>query len=225
MTAASTRRGSRLFAEFLGTCLLVATVVGSGIMADRLAAGNIAVALLANTLATAAALVVLIALLGPISGAHFNPWVTLAERAGGRLTTADTGSYIVLQVLGGLCGTVLANVMFDLPAISASTHVRTGLGNWLGEFVATAGLLIAVRGVSRPNAVPAPFLIAAWITAAYWFTASTSFANLAVTIARACTDTFAGIRPADVPGFAVAQLLGATAGVGAARVLWPDTGD
>ncbi len=211
----------KILAEAIGTALLVATVVGSGIMAERLAGGNVAVALLANTLATAATLVTLIAVLGPVSGAHFNPWVTLAALWQRDLPFASALGYIVAQVLGGLTGTALANLMFDLPAFTPSTHVRTGTGQWLGEFLATFGLLLVIRGVVRQRPAAAPWVIAAWITAAYWFTSSTSFANIAVTFARAWSDTFAGIRLVDVPGFAIAQGLGMVGGVWVGRRLWP----
>ncbi len=208
-------------AEALGTGLLVATVIGSGIMAERLAGGNVAVALLANTLATAAVLVTLIAVLGPVSGAHFNPWVTLSALWQGDLSRSSASAYILAQFAGGVLGAVLANLMFDLPAITPSTHVRTGMGQWLGEFTATFGLLIVIRGIVRERASAAPWVIAGWITAAYWFTSSTSFANVAVTFARAWSDTFAGIRLVDVPGFAGAQLLGTIGGVWVGKKLWP----
>ena len=211
----------KVLAEAIGTALLVATVVGSGIMGERLAGGNIAVALLANTLASAAALVTLIAVLGPVSGAHFNPWVTLSALWNRDLSRNLAIAYIAAQVVGGVLGTVLANLMFDLPAITPSTHIRTGSGQWLGEFTATFGLLLVIRGIVRERASAAPWVIAAWITAAYWFTSSTSFANVAVTFARAWTDTFAGIRLQDVPGFALAQVSGAICGVWVGKILWP----
>jgi len=211
----------KILAEALGTALLVATVVGSGIMAQRLAGGNVAVALLANTLATAAALVTLIAVLGPVSGAHFNPWVTLAALWNGELPLPLALGFGAAQFLGGLGGAALANLMFDLPAFTPSSHVRTGSGQWLGEFTATFGLLIVIRGIVRQRPAAAPWVIAGWITAAYWFTSSTSFANVAVTFARAFSDTFAGIRPVDVPGFAVAQGLGTIGGIWVGKRLWP----
>ena len=211
----------KILAEAIGTALLVATVVGSGIMADRLSGGNVAVALLANTLATAAALLTLIAVLGPVSGAHFNPWVTLCALWNGEMTLAQASRFIVAQMLGGVAGTVLANLMFDLPAISHATHARTGFGQWLGEFTATFGLIVVIRGIVRQRPSAAPWAIAAWITAAYWFTSSTSFANVAVTFARAWSDTFAGIRLVDVPAFAVAQGCGVVAGALVGRKLWP----
>ncbi len=199
----------RLFAEALGSLLLAATVIGSGIMAQRLAGGNAAVALLANTGATVAVLATLIAVLGPVSGAHFNPAVTLVEALRRRIPWAEAGGYALLQVLGCGAGAVVAHAMFELPLIQASTHARSGAGQWLAEFVATFGLLLVVLGNRRPR--DAPWVIAAWIGAAYWFTASTSFANPAITLARSLSDTFAGIRPRDVPPFMVAQLIGALA--------------
>lgn len=209
------RRGA---AEAIGSVLLAATVIGSGIMGQRLADGNAAVALLANTAATVAVLAALIALLGPISGAHFNPVVSVTELLRRRLAAADTVVYIVLQVLGCCVGAVLAHAMFDLPLIQASTHARTGVAQWLAETVATFGLMFVVIGHRR--AVDAPWMVAAWIGAAYWFTASTSFANPAITIARCLTDTFAGIRPADVPGFVLAQCAGAALSLIVARWLF-----
>lgn len=199
----------RLAAEGLGTAMLLASVVGSGIMADRLGAGNVGLALLCNSLATGCGLIALILTFGPVSGAHFNPAVTLSDAASGGTAWRDVPAYLVAQVLGGTCGVAVANVMFELPAFTASAHVRTGVAQWLAEFVATFGLLSTILGVSRRTPAATPFAVAAYVVAAYWFTASTSFANPAVTIARALTDTFAGIRPSDVPGFVVAQLLGA----------------
>lgn len=210
----------RCAAEALGTALLVATVVGSGIMAERLAAGNTAVALLANTLATGAALAVLILVFGPVSGAHFNPAVTLFERLGERTTTRNAFAYVVAQLAGGVAGTLLANLMFSLPAVALSTHARSGPGQWLGEFVATFGLLLTIAGVSRGRPAAIPFAVAGWIVAAYWFTSSTSFANPAVTLARTLSDTFAGIRPADAPAFVVAQLLAVPAAGAASALLF-----
>jgi glycerol uptake facilitator-like aquaporin len=197
----------RLVAEGLGSLLLTATVVGSGIMAQRLAGGNVAVALIANTGATVGVLAALIALLGPISGAHFNPAVSLVEALRGRLSLSDAAAYVALQVLGCCAGAWLAHLMFELPVWQASLHVRTGLSQWLAEGVATFGLLLVVIGHRRSS--DAPWMVACWIGAAYWFTASTSFANPAITIARSLSDTFAGIRPIDAPGFIVAQILGA----------------
>lgn len=190
--------------------MLLATVVGSGIMAERLSGGNVAIALLANTIATGAALVALIFTFAPISGAHFNSAVTLSEVLNGSITWKAASGYIVAQILGALLGVGVANLMFDLPVYFASTKVRTGPSQWLGEFVATFGLIAVIAGCSRlQKAVVVPFAVAAYITAAYWFTSSTSFANPAVTIARSLSDTFAGIRPIDAPGFVGAQLLGA----------------
>lgn len=196
-----------LVAEALGTLILVATVVGSGIMAQRLAGGNDAVALLGNTAATAGTLYVLISILGPISGAHFNPAVSLLLAA-----PRDKLPFIVMQTIGAVGGTVLAHAMFSMPLIQSGTHIRSGAPIWLGEFTATFGLLLTIVLGSkfRPHAVPA--LVAAWIVAGYWFTSSTSFANPAVTLARALTDSFSGIRMIDVPGFVIAQLLGGAAG-------------
>jgi glycerol uptake facilitator-like aquaporin len=208
--------GRRLVAEGVGTAFLLAAVVGSGIMGERMAGGNVAVALLANTLATGAALVALILTFGPISGAHFNPAVTLADASQGGLAWAEVPLYIVAQVVGAFVGVAAAHVMFELPLFFASAHARSGPAQMFSEFVATFGLLAVVWGCARTRAAIVPFVVAAYITAAYWFTASTSFANPAVTRPRAASDTFAGIRPADAPGFIVAQLLGA----GAATVLF-----
>ena len=201
----------RLLAEFLGTALLLATVVGSGIMGVALADGNDGIALLANAGATAAALYVLIVLFGPVSGAHFNPAVTLAMRLRGELGTGAALAYVVVQIVAAIAGVLLAHAMFELALVQPGTHARTGAAQWLSEAVATFGLLLTILlGVRhRPAAVPA--LVACYILAAYWFTASTSFANPAVTIARALTRTFAGIRPDDVIGFVAAQLAGALA--------------
>ena len=201
----------RFVAEFGGTAFLVAAVIGSGIMGERLAGGNVALALLANTTATGAALVALILALGPISGAHFNPVVTLAEAWRGSLRWAEAPGYVVSQILGGTAGTVVTHFMFGLPVISLSRHIRSGPAQMFSEFVATFGLLGVIVGCSRfrPNAVA--YAVGCYIAAAYWFTASTSFANPAVAIARSLSDTFAGIRPADVPGFIAAQLLGGAA--------------
>ena len=212
----------RAAAEFLGTGLLVATVVGSGIMGERLAAGNVAIALLANTIATGAALVALILTFGPISGAHFNPAVTLADASERGLPWSDAATYVFAQFLGGVCGTILAHIMFRLPLISLSSHERSGFAQVFSEFVATFGLLSVIWGCSRKRSEMVPFAVGAYITAAYWFTASTSFANPAVTIARALTDTFAGIRPIDVPWFIFAQLLGAFAATFLFRWLVPN---
>ena len=198
----------RVAAEFLGTGFLVAAVVGSGIMGERLAGGNVAIALLANTIATGAALAALILALGPVSGAHLNPVVSLAEGFRGALSRAETGWYIAGQVCGGIAGTACANSMFALPVFSLSHHVRTGSAQWFSEFVATFGLLLVIRNGGRFFPERLAFAVAAYIVAAYWFTASTSFANPAVAIARSLSDTFAGIRPQDVPAFIAAQLSG-----------------
>jgi glycerol uptake facilitator-like aquaporin len=199
---------ARVAAEFLGTGFLVAAVVGSGIMAERLSTGNAAIALLANTIATGAALVALILTFRPISGAHLNPVVSLADALEGGLPWPQTLPYIFAQLTGGIAGTILAHAMFGLPLISLSRHVRTGPAQFLSECVAAFGLLSVIWGCSRSRSSTVPFAVASYITAAYWFTASTSFANPAVTIARSLSDTFAGIRPVDVPLFIVAQFLG-----------------
>lgn len=208
----------RLSAEAIGSLLLAAAVVGSGIMGQRLADGNAAIALLANTGATVAVLATLIALLGPVSGAHFNPAVSLIEAMRHALPWREAGAYALVQILGCCAGVVLAHAMFDLPWLESSLRVRTGLSQWLAEAVATFGLLLIVLGHRRPQ--DAPWMIAAWIGGAYWFTASTSFANPAITIARSLSDTFAGIRPADTPGFIAAQVVGALLALPAARVLF-----
>jgi glycerol uptake facilitator-like aquaporin len=210
----------RIVAEGLGSLLLAATVIGSGIMAERLAAGNIAIALIANTGATVAVLATLIALFGPVSGAHFNPVVSLVQALRGALTWREAAAYVPIQVLGCCTGAVLAHAMFSLPLIQSSLHERAGMGQWIGEFVATLGLLLVVLG--HRKAEDAPWMVAAWIGAAYWFTSSTSFANPAITIARSLSNTFAGIAPSHVPAFILAQLLGALAAVPAARLLFPN---
>lgn len=203
--------GARLTAEFIGTAFLVAAIIGSGVMGEKLAGGNVAVALLANTIATGAALVALILTFSSVSGAHFNPVVTLADAVGGSLPWKDAAAYVAVQVTGGICGTVVAHLMFGLSVISVSHHDRHGWPIVLSEFVATFGLLIVIVGCSRFRSSAVPFAVAAYITAAYWFTASTSFANPAVTIARSLSDTFAGIRPVDVPLFIAAQVVGGLA--------------
>jgi glycerol uptake facilitator-like aquaporin len=213
--------GRRLAAEAVGSAFLLATVVGSGIMGERLAGGNAAVALLANTLATGAGLVAIILTFGPISGAHFNPAVTLADASQGGLPWSDVPWYVAVQICGALAGVAAANVMFELPLFFASGHVRQGLAQMFSEFVATFGLLAVIWGCARLRSPAVPFAVAAYITAAYWFTASTSFANPAVTLARAASDTFAGIRPVDVPGFVLAQLIGAAAATALFRWLVP----
>jgi glycerol uptake facilitator-like aquaporin len=201
----------RIVAEGLGTALLLAVVVGSGIMAERLAGGNVAIALLANAIATGAGLVALILMFGTVSGAHFNPVVTLSEAWQKNLPAADVIPYIVAQIAGAFAGVAAAHLMFDVPVFVASEHARTGAAQWWSEFVATFGLIAVIIACSRSRPGVTPFAVAAYITAAYWFTASTSFANPAVTLARSATNTFAGIRPGDAPGFIAAQLLGAAA--------------
>ena len=209
----------RLAAEGLGSLLLAATVIGSGIMAERLAAGNPAVALIANTGATVAVLATLIALLGPVSGAHFNPAVSLIQAVRDALAWREAAAYVLIQILGCCAGAILAHAMFSLPLIQTSVHERTGIAQWIAEFVATLGLLLVVLG--HRKAEDAPWMVAAWIGAAYWFTSSTSFANPAITIARALSNTFAGISPSHVPAFILAQLLGALAAIPVARLLFP----
>jgi glycerol uptake facilitator-like aquaporin len=204
-------RTRALVAEFVGTALLLAAVVGSGIMGERLANGNVAIALLANTLATGAALVALILTFGPISGAHFNPAVSLADASQGGVTWSRAGGYVVVQVLGAMVGVAVADAMFGEPVYAWSQHTRSGFPQILSETVATFGLLSVIWGCVRRRPDAVPFAVGAYITGAYWFTASTSFANPAVTLARALTNTFAGIRPADVPGFLAGQAVGATA--------------
>jgi glycerol uptake facilitator-like aquaporin len=205
------RLAARLAAEFLGTAFLVATVVGSGIMAERLANGNIALALLANTLATGAILVALILALGSVSGAHLNPAVSLCAAIEKALPWSELLPYVVAQLVGGVAGTLLAHAMFSVPLITLSLHQRGGPAQILSEFVATFGLLAVIWGCSRSKPDFVPFAVGSYIVAAYWFTASTSFANPAVTIARALSNSFAGIRPADVAPFVVAQIAGALA--------------
>lgn len=197
-------------AECIGTALLLAAVVGSGIMGERLSGGNVAIALLANTIATGAALVALILTFGSVSGAHFNPAVSIADACLGGLRWRDAGAYVLVQCVGALVGVALADAMFDLPVFAWSTHVRSGWPQLLSEATATFGLLAVIWGCARRRPDAVPFAVGAYITSAYWFTASTSFANPAVTIARSLTNTFAGIRPADVGGFIVAQVVGAT---------------
>jgi len=211
----------RLAAETVGTALLLATVVGSGIMAEQLSRGNPAIALLANTLATGAALVALILTFGPISGAHFNPAATLADALEGGIAWRDTPFYLLAQVAGALAGTVSAHLMFRLPLLSLSQHVRSGPSQLFSEFVATFGLLSVIWGCSRLRSNTVAFAVGCYITAAYWFTASTSFANPAVTLARSFTDTFSGIRPLDAPGFIAAQFAGALAATFLFRWLAP----
>ena len=203
----------RLAAEGLGTGLLLAIVVGSGIMGDRLAAGNVAIALLGNTLATGAGLVVLITLFGPISGAHFNPVVSLVMTLRGEITPRDAVGYLAVQVIGAICGVWLAHAMFDLPIAQVSTHLRDGPAQALSEFVATFGLIGVILGVSKFKPEATAQSVGLYIMAAYWFTASTSFANPAVTLARSLSDTFAGIAPPSVPYFLAAQIAGSLAGL------------
>jgi len=211
----------RAVAEAVGTALLVATVIGSGVMGERLAGGNVAIALLANTIATGAGLVALILTFGPISGAHFNPVVTLADASQGGVAWRDVTPYILAQIGGAFVGAACAHVMFSEPLFSASHHVRSGMPQLVSEFIATFGLLSVIWGCSRARPSSTPFAVGAYISAAYWFTSSTSFANPAVTLARAASDTFAGIRPADTPGFIVAQFFGAAASTALFRWLVP----
>jgi glycerol uptake facilitator-like aquaporin len=211
----------RLAAETLGTAFLLAAVVGSGIMAQRLSGGNGALALLGNTLPTGAILVVLILIFGPISGAHMNPAVSVAFALRRNLPWRDATAYVVAQIIGAVIGVWIAHLMFDLPVWQISFHVRSGAGQWLAEFVATFGLVLTIFGCAANAPAAVPFAVGLYITAAYWFTASTSFANPAVTIARALTDTFAGIAPAGISAFIAAQLLGATIAVALVGWLWP----
>jgi glycerol uptake facilitator-like aquaporin len=201
----------RFVAEGLGTAFLLAAVVGSGIMGERLSGGNVAIALLANTIATGAMLVALILTFGPISGAHFNPAVTLADAWQGGLAWREVPTYVAAQIAGAFAGVAAAHLMFTEPVFFASRHVRAGSAQIFSEFIATFGLLSVIWGCARLRSSAVPFAVGAYITGAYWFTSSTSFANPAVTLARAASDTFAGIRPADAPGFIVAQLAGALA--------------
>lgn len=206
--------GRRVVAETLGTALLLAAVVGSGIMAERLSGGNFGLALLANAVATGAALIALIVTFGPISGAHFNPAVTLVFAARRTLGWFDAVAYVVAQFAGAVAGVWMAHLMFDLPILQSSVHTRVGLGQWVGEIVATFGLIAVILSGARHHVAALPYAVAAYITAAYWFTSSTSFANPAVTLARALTDTFAGIAPNGVAGFIAAQLAGAATAAG-----------
>ncbi|MFN2608190.1 MAG: aquaporin [Acidimicrobiales bacterium] len=216
----------RMVAELVGTAFLVTAVVGSGIAAQRLSPGDVGLQLFENAAATAAALVAVILAVGPVSGAHLNPAVTIVDRVFGGLPTRDAAGYLVAQFVGGGLGSIVANLMFSLPALQWSTTSRTGSGLWLGEAVATLGLLLVVFGVvraGRPGV--APFAVGAYIGAAYFFTSSTSFANPAVTMARTLTDTFAGIRPSSAPAFVAFQLLGAALAVGLLRTLYPTVGE
>ena len=207
--------------EAVGAALLLAAVVGSGIMGERLSGGNVAVALLANTLATGATLTSLILTFGPISGAHFNPVVTLSEASQRGMPWRDVPSYIAAQIIGAFVGVAAAHLMFGEPIFAASQHARAGASQWFSEFIATFGLLAVIGGCARLRASAVPFAVGAYIMGAYWFTASTSFANPAVTLARAASNTFAGIRPSDVPGFISAQLVGAAAATWLFRWLVP----
>jgi glycerol uptake facilitator-like aquaporin len=218
--------GRRLLAEFLGTGLLVAAVVGSGIAAAKLSPGNTGLELLENTAATVGALVALILALGPVSGAHFNPVVTLADRVFGGISTGDAAAYITAQITGALGGALLANAMFALPTLEASTKTRSAGPLWLAEVVATFGLVVVIFGVVRSGrAAAAPFAVGAYIGGAYFFTSSTSFANPAVTVGRTITNTFAGIRPSSAPAFIAMQLVGGALAVAAVRILYPHVAD
>jgi glycerol uptake facilitator-like aquaporin len=208
----------RLLAEGIGSLLLAATVIGSGIMAERLAGGNLAIALLANTGATVAVLATLIAMLAPVSGAHFNPVVSMIQAMRRTMPRHEAAAYALVQIVGCCAGALLAHAMFELPLLQSSIHVRTGFAQWLAEAVATCGLILAALGAPRSR--DASWMVAAWIGAAYWFTASTSFANPAITIARSLSDTFAGIRPHDVPFFVVAQIFGGLFGLLLANTLF-----
>ena len=212
---------ARMTAEFVGTAFLLAAVVGSGIMGERLSNGNLGIALLANSLATGAALIALILTFGPISGAHFNPAVTVAEASRRGIPWHDVPMYLAAQMVGAYLGVACAHLMFGLPSFSASRHARSGSAQMFSEFIATFGLVSVIWGCSRLRSSTLPFAVGAYITAAYWFTASTSFANPAVAMARAATDTFSGIRPVDVPGFLVAQFLGAIGATALFRWLVP----
>lgn len=216
--------GRRLLGEAIGSAILFATVVGSGIMAERLAGGNVAVALLGNTLATGAILYVLITMLGPVSGAQFNPAVTLVMRLRGDGNVAEAAAVIAVQIGAGVLGVWLAHAMFDLPILQVSAKARTGPGQWLGEFVATFGLVLTILGTLRHKPEVVPAAVALFIVAGYWFTSSTSFANPAITLARSLSNSFAGIAPADVPGFIFAQVAGALAAYFTANMLFPDRG-
>ena len=210
----------RLCAESLGTAFLLATVIGSGVMGERLAGGNAALALLGNTLPTGAILVVLILIFGPVSGAHFNPAVTLAAALRGGFAWSEVAAYIAAQVAGAIVGVLAAHAMFDLPILQVSTHARAGLAQGFAEVVATFGLLLTIFGCVARSPAAVPYAVGLYITSAYWFTASTSFANPAVTIARSLSDTFAGIAPQDAPAFIAAQIAGALLAVPLAGWLW-----
>lgn len=212
----------RLLAEALGSFFLFTCVIGSGIMAETLAGGNVAIALLGNTIATGAILVVLIAMLGPVSGAHFNPAVTLAFRMRGEIGTREAAAFVVVQIIAGIIGVWAAHAMFDQPVMQYSLKPRTGTGQWLGEFVATFGLVLTILGTIKVNKAWVPVSVGLYITAAYWFTSSTSFANPAITIARSLSNSFAGIAPVDVAGFVAAQLVGAVAAIWVAGYLYEE---
>lgn len=211
----------RLLAEGVGSAMLFATVIGSGIMAERLAGGNTAIALLGNTIATGAMLFVLIVMLEAVSGAHFNPAVTLVAAGRGDLSRRDAALYMVAQFACGIVGVWIAHLMFEAPIIQVSTHARSGVGQWTGEFVATFGLIVTILGTVRHRPSWVPATVALYITAAYWFTSSTSFANPAITLARSMSESFAGIAPRDTPMFVLAQLAGALTGALAALLLFP----
>jgi glycerol uptake facilitator-like aquaporin len=211
----------RLFAEALGTAFLLAAIVGSGIMAERLAGGNAALALLCNTLATSAGLVVIVLLFGAVSGAHFNPAVSFAFALRGELPWSTAGLYAAVQIAAAIVGVLVAHIMFELPLWQVSIHARTGPGQWLAETVASFGLLLTIFGSMKTAPAAVPYAVGLYIGSAYWFTASTSFANPAVTIARALSDTFAGIAPGGVLAFIAAQLAGTCLAIPAARLLWP----
>jgi len=215
-------RGRRLVAEGLGSLLLFAGVVGSGIMAEALAGGNVAIALLGNTLATGAILYVIITIFGPISGAHFNPAVTLVMRLKGLIGSGEAIGFVVVQLVGGIIGVWIAHLMFDLPILQISARPRSGIGQWSGEFVATFGLLLTILGTVRYRPDNVPVAVALFITAGYWFTSSTSFANPAIAIARSLSDSFAGIAPVDVPMFIIAQFAGALVAWGVARFMFKE---
>ena len=213
---------SRLAAEGLGAFFLFTAVIGSGIMAETLSGGNVGVALLANTIATGAILAVLIAMLGPISGAHFNPAVSLVAASRGELRAGDAAAYIAVQLGFGILGAFAAHAMFELPVLQLSAKARTGSGQWLGEAIATFGLILTILGTVRHRRSWVPASVGLYISAAYWFTSSTSFANPAITVARGLSDSFAGIAPGDVPMFIVAQLIGAAAAAGVAKYLFDE---
>jgi glycerol uptake facilitator-like aquaporin len=213
----------RLLAEGIGSAMLFATVIGSGIMAERLAGGNIAVALLGNTIATGAILFVSITMLGPVSGAHFNPAVSAVSAWRGDLNWRDAIAYVLAQLLFGILGIWIAHLMFDVPILQVATHARTGIGQWTGETVATFGLILTIIGTLRYRREWVSASVALYIVAAYWFTSSTSFANPAITIARSLSNSFAGIAPTDVPGFIVAQFLGAAAATIIGKILFGST--